>query len=113
MITTIYCIYRHNKRKIKEHIYDHVIYAGPPPHPPDHIQTQDNPAYVHVELIDCIAYKRGLQMSDNSSPQRHLTLTTHQDENEQNEQEREAVGGMMNELKHKFSEDTVVFEIPV
>ena len=94
----------------QEQIYDQVIYAGPPPLPPERIQTQDNPAYVKVELTDCIAYEKGLQLPDNPSPQRHPT--THQVEDEQNELERDTVNSVMNKLQ-QYVEDTVVFETPV
>ena len=106
LITTSCCIYRHRHRRLEEeHIYDHVIYASPPPLPPERIQCQNNLAYVKVKLTDCIAYGSGLKLPDNPSPPDHPT--THKDE-----LERDVAESVINQLQHHV-EDTPLFITPV
>ena len=94
MISTVYSKCKHYWVKAKEPEnpeYDYVAYS-PPQLPPARINTQNNPAYVFVELTDCVAYESGLQVRDSSSPQ-----ATHQGEDEQREQQGDTDFSVANE----------------
>ena len=58
IVSLLIYIKRHTTRKRNaQHVYDYVNHPSSPPQPPPpRIVTHNNPAYVQVELTECIAY---------------------------------------------------------
>ena len=53
----IYIKHRITRKRNAQHVYDCVNHhSSPPQPPPPRIATHNNPAYVQVELTECVAY---------------------------------------------------------
>lgn len=61
-IPTLFCViyWKCCRHRQTEHIYACVDHVTPPQLPPRPVTTQENPAYVQVELTDCVAYTSDL-----------------------------------------------------
>ena len=57
IVSWLIYIKQRTRRRNTQHVYDCVNHHPPPPQPPPpRVPTHNNPAYVQVELTECIAY---------------------------------------------------------